>query len=207
MSLRAALAVVSQVAKTAVLPAATKLLSRDTFIAAVKQRTLGFCALCDKKADEAHQIMDRRLFPDDGYYMGNGIALCDLHHKMAEATLISVEALRHKINMTETPILPPNFRADVRYDKWGNIVVNSSMIILGPLKTETAMHRALLAAKKGSILYEAMPFMISVIPEAPTAVSKHAQSITAAARRERAEMIKAERAAAKTVSMPLDIIL
>ena len=108
--------------------------------------------------------MDRRLFPDDGYYLGNGIALCDKHQKRAQATIITVEELRLKAAV-KSLILPPLFRADTVYDRWGNIIVNPEMLILGPLKHEEAMNRALGAAKKQRTIYEAMPFMIDEIKE------------------------------------------
>lgn len=207
MSFQAALNVAKEVAKTMTLPALDKLLSRDNFISLVHQRALGFCAICHERATVSHQLMDRRLFPNDGYYLGNGVALCDHHYKLAQATVITVEQLRElaKIGIV---IMPPGLSMGARYDRWGNIIVSDSMIIVGPLRAEPVMHRALLAGKKGDILYETMPFMVNeLIDPNPPKVSKHAALIEAQARRERAEMIKAERAAATTSSMPLDIIV
>lgn len=207
MSFQAALNVAKEVKKAITLPALNKLLSRDTFISAVHQRWLGFCALCHEQATISHQIMDRRLFPDDGYYLGNGIALCEHHYKLAQATVITVEQLRAH-GKIDVLIMPPGLKPNTRYDRWGNIVVSDSMIIVGPLHDEPVMHRALLAARKGDILYQAMPFMINeIVDRTPPKVSKHAMTIQAQARRERAELIKAERAAATTSSMPLDIVI
>lgn len=202
MSLQAAFNVAKEVAKQKLLPAPDKLLSRDGFIAAVNQRFLGYCAFCADRMEIAHQIMDRRLFPDDGYYLGNGIGLCDKHYKYAQATLITVEELRAKAEL-KAPVLPPNFRLDTKYDRWGNIIINPDMLILGPLRSEPAMHRALTAAKKQATLYEAMAVVIDEIHEmAPPKVPAIALEMEIYARRQAAERRKAERV---SQSMPLDI--
>ena len=44
-----------------------RLLTRDEFRAAVLRRDGGRCLLCGGQADDAHHILERRLFPDGGY--------------------------------------------------------------------------------------------------------------------------------------------
>lgn len=154
MSLEAVYNISKELTKRKLLPSNDKLLSRDSFIAAVSQRFLGYCAFCREPLAYAHQIMDRRLFPDDGYYLGNGIGLCNKHYKLAQATLISVEELRAKAELEA--LLPPGLRADTTYDRWGNIIVNPTMIILGPLKKEPVMMRALTAARKTQFLHHVL---------------------------------------------------
>lgn len=112
--------------------------------------------MCNKPAVDSHHILDRKLFPDGGYYLDNGAALCSHHHLEAETTAITVAAIRAMAGIT-TPVLPPGFDPDVTYDKWGNEVVSSTMIILGPLKNDTGCRRALIAGRKANFLYEKHP--------------------------------------------------
>ena len=182
-----------------------KPLSREVFASKILERFL-ICALCAEKATVAHQIMDRRLFPnDDGYYVDNGVGLCVNHHKYAQATIITVEKLRFRAGI-KTPLLPPQFRDDTVYDRWGNIIVNPELIILGPLKNEPTMHRALSAAKKQGALYEAMAFMIDEVKELSSnqPSKKVAIELENQIRRAEAERIKEERV---SQVMGLDIVI
>jgi hypothetical protein len=162
MNLRAASKVIIQTAKRLMMPPDSRLLDRDTFIKQVKLRTLGYCACCNELATEAHQILDRRLYPDDGYYLSNGVALCNKHHKLAEITVLTVNTLRHKV-AARKPVLPPGFKSYIDYDKWGNVIANDDMLILGPLKNEPACIKALIVGKKAHLLYEALPVLVDVI--------------------------------------------
>jgi hypothetical protein len=104
-------------------------------------------------------VLDRKLFPDGGYYLGNGAALCDKHHRLAEATVLSVEEVRTQARIHE-PALPPGFDLTKVYDKWGNHVISAEIILLGPLKLDTGCRKALIAGRKSAFLYETLPFMI-----------------------------------------------
>ena len=58
------------------LPAEDELLSRDDFRELTFQRDGHRCVLCGAPAQDAHHIIERRLFPDGGYYLGNGASVC-----------------------------------------------------------------------------------------------------------------------------------
>lgn len=162
MSFKAAVNVAAKVAKRERLPADTVLLSRTDFDKYVKLRSMGYCAFCEQLAVDSHHVLDRKLFPDGGYYLGNGAALCELHHKLAEATALSVEEVRAKAHIVE-PVLPPGFDPAKTYDKWGNQVISPEVILLGPLKLDLGCRKALIAGKKAAFLYDVMPFLIDEV--------------------------------------------
>ena len=66
-----------------------KLLDRDTFREAVFKRDGYLCVLCKAPAQDAHHIIERRLWPDSGYYLENGVSLCGPCHLKAEMTDVS----------------------------------------------------------------------------------------------------------------------
>jgi hypothetical protein len=70
------------------------LLSRDEFREGVFKRDKYKCVCCKAEGQDAHHIIERRLFPDGGYYLGNGATLCGDCHLKAEQTLISCEEIR-----------------------------------------------------------------------------------------------------------------
>ena len=90
----------------------------------------GKCCIpgCDNPAEDAHHIIERRLWPDGGYYVENGAPLCDLngtgHHMQAEKNLILPQELRALNGITEVA-LPPDWDDSLEYNKWG-LVVNWS---------------------------------------------------------------------------------
>jgi len=98
------------------------LLTRDEFREAVFARSEGKCSHCGAPAVDAHHILERRLFPDGGYYLNNGAALCGTCHLRAEQTLLTAQHLRCTLGI-EIPVLPPHLYADREYDKWGNVVL------------------------------------------------------------------------------------
>jgi hypothetical protein len=97
------------------------LLTRTEFREAVFARDNYRCVFCSAPAVDAHHIIERRLFPDGGYYIENGASVCQTHHLACEATTISVEQVRAKCSITK-PVLPPHFYDDIVYDKWGNAI-------------------------------------------------------------------------------------
>lgn len=118
------------------------LLTRDQFREGVFARDGRRCVNCGEKGKDAHHILERRLFPDGGYYLNNGVTLCEVCHMAAEMTQISCETLREKAGITET-ILPPHFFADGRYDKWGNQIMENGTRMKGELFDEEPVQKVL----------------------------------------------------------------
>ncbi len=123
-----------------------RLLSRDEFRAGVFARDRE-CVLCRAHgrcgpAVDAHHILERRLFPDGGYYLDNGAALCADHHAGAETTEFSVEEVREAAGITAR-VLPNHLYPDQKYDKWGNPVLQNGQRMRGELFYDESVQRAL----------------------------------------------------------------
>lgn len=160
----------NKAAKRPKLPPEDQLLSRKDFGKYCWIRNIGYCVFCQEQAVNAHHILDRKLYPDGGYYLGNGAAVCERHHILCETTHISVEATRLAARI-EKPVLPPGFDPHKVYDKWGNIVINDGVILMGPLAKDTGCQRALTAGQKAWKLYDKVPFMADQVLELPGATS------------------------------------
>jgi len=80
----------------------TKLLTCDEFREAVFARDGHKCVFCGARAEDAHHIIERRLWPDSGYYLDNGASVCEKHHLDCEQTTISVEDVRAAQNHAGT---------------------------------------------------------------------------------------------------------
>jgi hypothetical protein len=104
-----------------------KLLTRTEFRESVFDRDNNLCVVYHNPAQDAHHIMERRLFPDSGYYIENGVSVCGQHHLLAESTELSCEKLRESANIKDI-ILPPHLYRDQPYDKWGCVTVNIKSI-------------------------------------------------------------------------------
>lgn len=108
-------------------PAEDELLSREEFRAQVLARHGGRCCVpdCPHPAEDAHHIIERRLWSDGGYYLANGAALCDRgglgHHMEAEQTVLSTEDLRRWSGI-QTVLVPEHLVVEASYDAWGNEV-------------------------------------------------------------------------------------
>lgn len=118
------------------------LLTRDAFRDRVFARDRHRCVVCGAPAKDAHHLIERRLFPDGGYYLDNGVSLCSPHHRDAEATTRSCEALRAAAGIAHV-ILPPHLHRDRRYDKWGNPVRPDDTRLRGELYFEEPVQKAL----------------------------------------------------------------
>ena len=118
------------------------LLSRDAFREGVFARDQHKCVHCGLPGKDAHHIIERRLFPDGGYYLANGVTLCERCHLGAEATLIDPETLRRDAGITES-LLPPHFFPDGVYDKWGNQILDNGMRMRGELFEEEPVQKML----------------------------------------------------------------
>jgi hypothetical protein len=123
---------------------ADTLLTREAFTEAVLARSGGTCVICGMPAVDAHHIMERRLFPDGGYYLGNGAALCEEHHLAAEMTILSVEEIRKACGIPEAKkVLPPAYYPDEQYDKCGNVIMNSGFRMRGELFDDPSVRKIL----------------------------------------------------------------
>lgn len=118
------------------------LLERSEFSAAVFARDHGKCVFCGEAADDAHHIMERRLFLDGGYYLDNGASVCHEHHMMCETTEISVEEVRTAAGVVN-PMVPPHLDPSLSYDKWGNPCLPNGTRQPGELFFEEGVQKAL----------------------------------------------------------------
>lgn len=117
------------------------LLTRDQFREQSLKRDKYACVVCSCKDNlSVHHILERKLFPDGGYYLDNAASLCEKCHLLAENTEYSVEFIRKaaKVNV----ILPPGFDYNVIYDKWGNEILGE-VRIKGPLYSDPGPTRLL----------------------------------------------------------------
>ncbi len=120
------------------------LLSRTAFKTAVFSRSKGRCVFCAQPAVDAHHILERKLFPDQGYYLSNGAAVCAAHHWDCETTRLSVEQVRAACGIQEA-VLPPGIPSTAVVDKWGNRVWPNGLRTWGPLQSNAGARRALAA--------------------------------------------------------------
>lgn len=122
------------------------LLTRDAFREGVLARDGHKCVFCGASAAEgelnAHHIMERRLFPDGGYYLDNGASVCVEHHLQCEKTLLSVEQVRDAAGIRDV-VLPPHLYADQRYDKWGNPYLDNGLRLKGELFFDESVQKVL----------------------------------------------------------------
>ena len=125
-----------------------KLLTRVDFREGVFKRDGHVCVFCDEPAVDAHHIIERRLWPDYGYYLNNGASVCEEHHLACEMTTISVEEVREVCGI-EKPVIPPHLYSDQIYDKWGNIVLPNTQRLKGELFFDESVQKIL---GKGKVL-------------------------------------------------------
>lgn len=109
-----------------------RLLTRDDFRNGVFARDGHKCIFCDAPAKDAHHIIERRLFVDGGYYLDNGVSVCEEHHLACERTDIAVEDVRLAAKITRK-VVPPHLYADQQIDKWGNPVLPNGTRLRGEL--------------------------------------------------------------------------
>ncbi len=104
---------------------APALLTRDQFRVAVFERDKNRCVICGEPAQDAHHILERRLFRREhekgGYFLDNGASLCGAHHIQAEETTLSCDEIRERCGIQRI-VLPEHLYDDMPYDKWGNII-------------------------------------------------------------------------------------
>lgn len=119
-----------------------KLLTRDLFREGVFARDGNTCVLCGASAQDAHHIIERRLWPDGGYYLENGASVCGVCHLKCESTEISVEEVRRAAGITRIH-LPPHLYDDHVYDKWGNPVMANGTRLRGELFDDASVQKVI----------------------------------------------------------------
>lgn len=125
-----------------------KLLTRDDFREGVFKRDNYKCVFCGAPAKDAHHILERRLWPDGGYYLDNGASVCEEHHLACEMTLISVDGVREACGI-EKKIIPDHMYDDHEYDKWGNTILANGQRTKGELFNDESVQKIL---KQGGVL-------------------------------------------------------
>ena len=119
-----------------------KLLTRDEFREAVFERDGHKCVFCKNKADDAHHIIERRLWTDGGYYINNGASVCESCHLLCEQTFYSVEEVREKCGI-DKKIIPDHLYEDHIYDKWGNMILDNDRRMKGELFYDESVQKVL----------------------------------------------------------------
>lgn len=122
-----------------------KLLTRDEFREGVFARDNHKCVVCGRPAQDAHHIMERRLFENGGYFLENGASLCGDCHIKAEQTVITPDEIRAKAGITQV-VIPEHLYPDDTYDKWGNIVLPGDRRIRGELFWDENVQKILASA-------------------------------------------------------------
>jgi RNA ligase len=125
-----------------------QLLTRDQFREGVFARDNHLCVLCGDPAQDAHHILERRLWPDGGYYLNNGASVCGHCHMRCERTEVSVQQVREACGITK-PIIPPHLYGDLVYDKWGNIELSNGTRLRGELFYDESVQKVL---RQGGVL-------------------------------------------------------
>lgn len=121
---------------------APKLLTRDEFRESVFSRDSYKCVVCGAPAADAHHILERRLWPNGGYFIDNGVSVCEPCHLKAEQTVISCDELRKLCGASL--LLPDHLSGeDQAYDKWGNPILPNGMRMRGELFEEEPVQKAL----------------------------------------------------------------
>jgi hypothetical protein len=119
-----------------------QLLSRDEFRGKVFSRDGFRCVICQDPAQDAHHLLERRLWSDGGYYVANGASVCGPCHLRCERTEITVEDLRIAAGITK-PVIPQHLYRDLIYDKWGNILLANGNRLRGELFYDESVQKIL----------------------------------------------------------------
>lgn len=93
------------------------LLSRRVFREKALDRDNETCIVpwCEAPADDVHHIIERKLWPDGGYYLSNAASVCNPHHRRAEENLIPPHAFWRWLDVE--PLTPPEHSWNI--NKWG----------------------------------------------------------------------------------------
>lgn len=126
-----------------------KLLTRDAFREGVFARDRNLCVNCQSPAQDAHHIIERRLFADGGYYLDNGASVCGECHIFAEQTLVSPDDLREVAGITKV-VIPEHLYTDEVYTKWGDQILPDGTRLPGELFHDESVQKVL---KAGGVLH------------------------------------------------------
>jgi len=122
------------------------LLSRDDFRSAVFGRDKHKCLSCGAPAQDAHHIIERRLFREphemSGYFLENGASVCGPCHIKAETTELDAQEMRDLAGITRV-VLPAHLYESQRYDKWGNPILPTGMRLKGELFHDESVQKIL----------------------------------------------------------------
>lgn len=118
------------------------LLSRNEFREGVCSRDKNLCVICQDQGQDAHHILERRLWADGGYYLDNGATLCGSCHILAEQTILSCEDIRKAANIKNI-IIPAHLYPDEQYDKWGNSILLNGTRMRGELFYDESVQKIL----------------------------------------------------------------
>lgn len=118
------------------------LLSREAFREAVFARDGHRCVFCERAAQDAHHILERRLWADGGYYRDNGASVCAEHHLACERTQMSVEEVRNACGINRI-LVPEHLYDDHVYDKWGNPIFGGGRRGRGELFFDPSVQKVL----------------------------------------------------------------
>lgn len=75
---------------------------------------------CDKEAQDAHHIIERKLWDDGGYFLENLASVCHEHHKDAEENRIPPQAFWMWIGETPETVKVPHQVGNC-VNKWGDV--------------------------------------------------------------------------------------
>ena len=118
------------------------LLTRDQFREAVFARDGHKCVNCGEEGQDAHHILERRLFDDGGYYVDNGATVCGECHYQAESTLLTCDTLRERAGIQRV-VLPTHLYEDQKYDKWGNPILANGQRLRGELFDDESVQKVI----------------------------------------------------------------
>ena len=121
-----------------------KLFTRDGFRERVFERDGHTCVVCKRGPPglDAHHVIERKLWSDGGYFIENGVTVCEEHHREAEATTLSCDRLRELAGITNFPI-PEHLYRDQPYDKWANPILPNGLRLRGELFDDPSVQRVL----------------------------------------------------------------
>ncbi len=120
-----------------------KLLSRAEFRESCLARDGNKCVSCSSIGPlSVHHIIERRLWPDGGYYLSNGASLCDPCHLKAEQTILSVEEVRKLAGITKI-VVPPHLYPDDHITKWGDYILPNGTRYPGELFDDQSVQKIL----------------------------------------------------------------
>ena len=147
------------------------LLSREQFRERVFARDGGRCVFCGEEACDAHHLLERKLFtdPDEagGYFLNNGISVCERHHLECEATKLSPQQGRDAAGITE--LVVPRLLADEpdpgSLTKWGDPVSTDGVRHPGPLFFEPEVQASL--RRSGQIALYSLRYRYPRTPHVP----------------------------------------